>query len=58
MLYQAYQLQSDLMSPLRLMAQSLGASLWFKDTESSPVRRIAAACDVFSRLRLTHTRPS
>ena len=58
MLYQAYQLQSDLMSPLRLMAQSLGASLWFKDTESSPVRRIAAACDVFSRLRLTHSRPS
>ena len=58
MLYQAYQLQSDLMSPLRLMAQSLGASLWFKDTENSPVRRIAAACDVISRLRLTHSRPS
>ncbi|SDP45420.1 poly(3-hydroxybutyrate) depolymerase [Rhodoferax sp. OV413] len=58
MLYQAYQLQSDLMSPFRLMAQSLGANLWFKDTDRSPVRRIAAACDVFSRLRLTHTRPS
>jgi poly(3-hydroxybutyrate) depolymerase len=57
MLYQAYQLQSDLMSPFRLMAQSLGSSLWFKDTENSPVRRIAAACDVFSRLRLTHSRP-
>nr|WP_315429405.1 polyhydroxyalkanoate depolymerase [uncultured Albidiferax sp.] len=58
MLYQAYQLQSDLMSPFRLMAQSLSANLWFKDTDRSPVRRIAAACDVFSRLRLTHTRPS
>ncbi|WP_394789279.1 polyhydroxyalkanoate depolymerase [Rhodoferax sp.] len=58
MLYQAYQIQSDLMSPLRLMAQSLGANLWFKDTENSPVRRIAAACDVFSRMRLTHSRPS
>nr|WP_315232767.1 polyhydroxyalkanoate depolymerase [uncultured Albidiferax sp.] len=58
MLYQAYQLQSDLMSPFRLMAQSLSANLWFKDTDRSPIRRIAAACDVFSRLRLTHTRPS
>jgi hypothetical protein len=30
MLYQAYQFQSDLMSPLRLMAQHLSASLWLK----------------------------
>jgi len=58
MLYQAYQLQSDWMSPLRLMAQSAAAALWLNDTEGSPVRRIAAACDVFSRIRLTHTRPS
>ncbi len=58
MLYQAYQLQSDLLSPLRLMAQSLGTSLWFNGTENSPVRKLAAACDVFSRLRLTHSRPS
>lgn len=58
MLYQAYQLQSDLTSPLRLMAQSLGAALWFNDTENSVVRKMAAACDVFSRLRLTHSRPS
>ena len=32
MLYQAYQFQSDLMSPLRLMAQHLSASLWLKKT--------------------------
>jgi hypothetical protein len=40
MLYQAYQFQSDLMSPLRLMAQHLGASLWLDKTERSLVRRI------------------
>ena len=35
MLYQAYQLQSDLMSPLRLMAQGLSAPLWLQNTERS-----------------------
>ena len=57
MLYQAYQFQSDLISPLRLGAQSLSASLWFQKTERTVVRKVAAACDVLSRLRLTHTRP-
>ena len=57
MLYQAYQLQSDLISPLRLMAQSLSASLWVRETEGSVMRKVAAACDVISRMRLTHTRP-
>lgn len=57
MLYQAYQLQSDLASPLRLMAQQLAASLWFQKTEKSALRSIAAASDVISRMRLTHTRP-
>ena len=57
MLYQAYQLQSDLISPLRLMAQSLSASLWMRDTEGSVMRKVAAACDVVSRMRLTHSRP-
>jgi poly(3-hydroxybutyrate) depolymerase len=58
MLYQAYQLQSDLMSPLRLMAQGLGATLWLQDTERSITRRMAAANEVFSRMRLTHSRPA
>ena len=58
MLYQAYQLQSDLTSPLRLMAQSLSAAFWLPDTERSPLRKLAAACDVISRMRLTHSRPS
>ncbi|WP_349740782.1 polyhydroxyalkanoate depolymerase [Roseateles cavernae] len=57
MLYQAYQLQSDLTSPLRLMAQQLAASLWLQKTEKSALRSIAAASDVISRMRLTHTRP-
>ncbi|MDP3246071.1 MAG: polyhydroxyalkanoate depolymerase [Polaromonas sp.] len=58
MLYQAYQLQSDLMSPLRLMAQGLSASLWLQNTERSITRRMAAASEVISRMRLTHTRPA
>ncbi|TDP72569.1 polyhydroxyalkanoate depolymerase [Roseateles toxinivorans] len=58
MLYQAYQMQSDLMSPLRLMAQHMAASLWFQKTEKTTVRTLAAACDVMSRLRLTHARPA
>lgn len=58
MLYQAYQLQSDLMSPLRLMAQGLGASLWLQNTERSLTRRMAAASEVISRMRLTHSRPA
>ncbi len=58
MLYQAYQLQSDLMSPLRLMAQGLSATLWLQNTERSITRRMAAASEVISRMRLTHTRPA
>ncbi|MGQ2980283.1 MAG: polyhydroxyalkanoate depolymerase [Polaromonas sp.] len=58
MLYQAYQFQSDLMSPLRLMAQGLSASLWLQNTERSITRRMAAASEVISRMRLTHTRPA
>ncbi|MDP3798745.1 MAG: polyhydroxyalkanoate depolymerase [Polaromonas sp.] len=57
MMYQAYQLQSDLISPLRLMAQHLSASLWLQQTEGSLVRKVAAACAVISRMRLTHSRP-
>jgi poly(3-hydroxybutyrate) depolymerase len=57
MLYQAYQLQNDLGSPLRLMAQHLSATLWLQKTERSLLRQVSAACEVFSRLRLTHSRP-
>jgi len=58
MLYQAYQLQSDLISPLRLTAQHLSASLWLQKTERSLLRQVSAACDVIARMRLTHSRPA
>ena len=57
MLYQAYQNQSDLMSPLRLMAQGVSASMWGGNTMGTPLRKWAASLEVFSRMRLTHSRP-
>ena len=57
MLYQAYQLQSDLMSPFRLLAQGAGSGLWMSDTEGSAMRKMSASMEVMSRLRLTHSRP-
>ena len=58
MLYQAYQLQSDLLSPLRLLAQGGSAALWLGKTEGSLLRKLSASMEVFSRLRLTHSRPA
>ena len=57
MLYQAYQMQSDLMSPFRLLAQGGAAALWMQNTENSLLRKLSASMDVFSRMRLTHSRP-
>ncbi|MBL0943514.1 MAG: polyhydroxyalkanoate depolymerase [Hydrogenophaga sp.] len=57
MLYQAYQTQSDLLSPWRLAAQSLASALWVPRTERTWLRQLAAACDLVGRLRLTHSRP-
>ena len=62
MLYRAYQTNADLLSPSRLAAQYFGSSLWHPGagptSDRSAVRRIAAAMEVYSRLRLTHTRPA
>ncbi|CAN5353290.1 polyhydroxyalkanoate depolymerase [soil metagenome] len=58
MLYSAYQMQSDLMSPLRLLAQGASAALWWSKTEGTPLRKLSASMEVFSRLRLTHSRPA
>jgi poly(3-hydroxybutyrate) depolymerase len=55
MLYQAYQLQSDMSAPLRLMSQFGSAA--FGSGNSGMMRKVSAALDVFSRLRLTHSRP-
>jgi poly(3-hydroxybutyrate) depolymerase len=57
MLYQAYQMQNDMLSPFRLMAQSSAAALWMHKTENSLMRKLSASMDVFSRMRLTHARP-
>jgi len=58
MLYQAYEIQSDLLSPLRLLAHELGAVLRSQRQERAQLRKLAAACEVVARLRLTHTRPA
>jgi len=58
MLYHAYQTHSDLASPLRLFAQHVSPALWLRNTEGSLLRKISAACEVMSRLRLTHSRPA
>ena len=57
MLYRAYQTQADLMSPLRLGAQFMGAALWSEGTERTAARQMAARMEVFSRMRVTHSRP-
>lgn len=57
MLYRAYQSQADMLSPLRLGAQFMGAALWRTGSERSMMRRISAQMELFSRMRLTHTRP-
>ena len=57
MLYQAYQLQSDQLSPLRMLAQ-LGSGAFRPGLmPGSLARKATAAMEVFSRMRLTHSRP-
>ena len=58
MLYRAYQTQADMLSPLRLAAQFMGAALWSSGSERSAMRRMAAQMEVFSRMRITHSRPA
>ncbi len=57
MLYHAYQSQADSLAPLRLLAQHQSAALWWRQTEGSALRKLSATLEVFSGLRLTHTRP-
>jgi poly(3-hydroxybutyrate) depolymerase len=58
MLYHAYQAQSDAASPLRLLAQLQGGLLQSGGGARSGARRLSAALEVFSNLRLTHSRPA
>lgn len=57
MLYQAYQFQSDLTSPLRMMSHIASSVIGMAGHSAAPLRRISAALDVYSRMRLTHSRP-
>jgi poly(3-hydroxybutyrate) depolymerase len=57
MLYQAYQMQSDLSAPLRMLSRLGSSALAHGQRDASVLRRVSAALDVFSRLRLTHSRP-
>ena len=57
MLYRVYQNQADLLSPLRLASQYMARALWQDGSERTMQRRLAAQCEVFSRMRLTHSRP-
>jgi len=58
MLYMAYELQSELISPLRWLAQSLSALLQAQANEGAALRKFVAACEVLARMRLTHARPA
>ncbi|RZI97482.1 MAG: polyhydroxyalkanoate depolymerase, partial [Haliea sp.] len=58
MLYHAYQAQSDLTSPLRLLAMQQAGLFWLQKTEGTLLRKMAAAAEVLSRMRLTHSRPA
>lgn len=61
MLYQAYQLQTDLFEPMRLFA---GAARGWLDllprplSGSRPVRELSAAWEIVAKTRVTHQRPS
>ena len=57
MLYQAYQFQTDLTSPLRLMAQWGSAMLGHRTGVFPLGHKLPSALEVFSRLRLTHRCP-
>lgn len=60
-IYQAYQGYADLSDPMRILAGAsapmFGAG-WPGWPESLALRKLAAACEVFSCTRLTHQRPA
>jgi polyhydroxyalkanoate depolymerase len=59
MLYQAYQFQDDLISPLRKLARNVmpGADRPFWSFDETFTRKVAAGLELVSRFELTHTRP-
>jgi polyhydroxyalkanoate depolymerase len=60
MLYYAYQLQADLMRPVRVMAEAAAAVLngpLASQLDSVTLKNLAAACEMVSRAGLSHERP-
>nr|MCU0624319.1 hypothetical protein [Gemmatimonadaceae bacterium] len=60
MLYHAYQGLNDLAEPARMWARTMHAALDLhlpRGPVADAARRTRAACEVFSRLALTHRRP-
>ena len=58
MLYQAYQTQTDLLAPLRSLAEFMGTAFAYPHLQQNAgMRKLLAACDVFSQAKLTHSRP-
>jgi polyhydroxyalkanoate depolymerase len=61
MIYQAYQAQADMMWPSRAFAKAAVPLLndaYFGMTECPPMRKLAAAFEVFTLADLTHRRPA
>lgn len=58
-LYQLYQTQSDMLLPMRTMAQAMQATFgWTHRAPRLPMmRRMSAALELFDRFQLTHDRP-
>ncbi len=60
MLYQAYQLQDDLIAPMRAFAQTMRAltgTAWWGLGGDGAKLKAAAGLELVSRFQLTHTRP-
>ena len=60
MLYLAYQTHADLMAPLRSWATAGMRALgpWMNGDARSPLRNVAATCELIARATLTHARPA
>ena len=58
MLYMGYEVHSQLLAPLRVLAQELDAALRRHRPQRAVLRKIAAACELIAQLRLTHSRPA
>jgi len=59
MIYQAYQLQEDMIAPMRMFASAMRQFVDFSafGADSGMQRNLGAAFEMIGRYRLTHTRP-